>query len=124
MRSEKVSMMYRAGLPSLLIWGLLIWGMSACSPITFVQYEQPGRQEPLRQWHHTVINGMVEVSKPLNLEEKCQGKTWNRLTTKRTFLNILVSIPVPTIDFLVPYVAWTNEVECYEANANSATDQG
>lgn len=88
--------------------------LQACSSITFVQNEQPGEQEAHTQWHHLAINGMVELSKPLDVREMCGERTWNTITTEYSFTNGLVGLLVPSVPFLVPYTPWTNRVECYQ----------
>lgn len=88
---------------------------SACSTITFVQYEQPGEQKSKGKWHHLALNGMVEISQPLNIKTLCGDKTWNKVTTEYTLSNWLVGALVPSIPYVVLYTPYTNTVECFEA---------
>lgn len=87
--------------------------LGACSTIEFVQYEQQGIQPSEEFWHHGTLNGMVEISRPLNLHEVCEGKAWNSVTTELTVYNVLVTSIVPRIPPLVFYTGWTNRVECF-----------
>jgi len=88
---------------------------SACSTVTFVQYDQPGEQKSKAKWHHMALNGMVEISKPLDLRTLCGNKTWNKITTEYTLSNWLVGALVPSIPYVVLYTPYTNTVECFEA---------
>lgn len=93
---------------------IFIMFVTGCSRITFVQYEQPGDQPVIKKWHHTTLNGLVEISKPLDLEHICDGKAWNQVTTEYSFVNGLVAAFVPNIGALSFYNPWTNVVECYQ----------
>ena len=92
----------------------LILFTSACSTINFVQYDQASQQAPENYWHHTLINGTVELSKPLYLKKICHGKAWTKLTTERSVWNILIGLPIPSYYLVVPYIAWTNRVYCFQ----------
>lgn len=86
----------------------------ACSTVNFVQIEQEGKQVERSKWHHIVLNGMVEVSPPLDVRKVCGDKAWNRITTEFTFYNWLATAATPSIPYLSPYTPWTNTIECYE----------
>lgn len=96
---------------TIYLMGLLL--ISGCNSITFVQYEQEGDQRTQQSWHHTTLNGLVELSRPLNLQEVCDGKAWNTVKTEATFFNAVVATLVPNIGVSL-YTPWTNEVECFE----------
>ena len=103
---------FRAGLvlPAMLV-------AAGCSTVTFVQYEQPGEHATTDRWHHATINGMVEISRPLDVRTVCDKRTWTTITTEHTFYNGLVTVLIPSIGFVKVYSAWTNKVQCYEPPA-------
>ena len=59
----------------LLLSGLLATLFSACSRIHFVQYEQEGNTQEESRWHHTTVNGLIELSAPLNLSRGMSRKS-------------------------------------------------
>ncbi len=93
---------------------LLSFFLSGCSTVTFVQYEQPGEHATINRWHHATINGMVEISRPLDVRTVCGKRAWTKITTEHTFYNWLPVLIIPQIDFINLYSAWTNKVQCYE----------
>lgn len=85
----------------------------SCNSITFVQYEQDGEHETVNKWHHATLNGMVEISRPLDVRSVCGDKAWTKITTEYTFYNLLASALVPKLGVAALYSAWTNKVECF-----------
>lgn len=98
---------------NLFILFFLALMLSACNSITFVQNEQEGEQLKQKRWHHGTINGLVELSAPLDIRQFCGDKTWNTIKTELTFLNSLVNSVIPKFGALSFYSAWTNEIECF-----------
>ncbi len=98
---------------SALILGAVV-ALSGCSRIHFVQYDQEDNKQEETRWHHTTLNGLVELSPPLNLSEVCRGKAWNHVTTETSFSNWAVSLFNPTIPYLVLYSPRTNRIQCYQ----------
>lgn len=88
--------------------------LSACSRINFVQYEQKGNTQEESRWHHTTVNGLIELSAPLNLSEVCRGKAWNYVSTETSFSNWAVSLLNPAVPYVVLYSPRTNRVQCYQ----------
>ena len=101
----------------LLLPGLLGLTLVGCSTINFVQYEQPGEHKTVHRWHHTTLNGMVEVSKPLDIRTICQNRAWTKITTEHTVYNWLAEIAIPKPGGVLLYSAWTNKVQCHEPPA-------
>jgi hypothetical protein len=97
-----------------MLLSFMIFGLG-CSTITFVQVEQAESKNTETRWHHATLNGMVELSKPLDIQSICGDKAWTEITTEHTFYNWLAEVLVPGIEFLLFYSAWTNEVACHEA---------
>lgn len=87
---------------------------TACSSISFVQYEQPGEQKTTTRWHHMAVNGMVEISSPLDVRTICGDRAWNKITSEYTFYNWAASAPLLQFTAFVPYMPFTNRVECFE----------
>ncbi len=95
-------------------WAFLL--LSGCSTIQFVQHEQAMEVSTINRWHHSTLNGMVEVSKPLNVQTICGNKAWTTITTEFTFYNALPVILVPSTSLVSFYSAWTNKVQCYQTS--------
>jgi hypothetical protein len=106
-----------------LVLLLLMVVISGCDTIRFVQYDQPGKQESINRWHHTVLNGLVEVSKPLDVSQICKNKAWTNITTERTAMNILVGGVSPSVPYLTLSVPWSNKVECFEVQQDQSLPQ-
>lgn len=94
--------------------GLTFCLLSGCSTIEFVQHQQAVDSEPVNRWHHATLNGMVEISKPLNIQSICEDRAWTTVTTEFTLYNALPVILVPSTSLVSFYSAWTNKVRCYE----------
>ena len=92
---------------------LLCCSIGGCNSLTFVQNEESRPQPQSRHWHHATLNGMVEISPPLNLEQVCSGTSWNKITTEHSFYNALSELILPRFTGLSLYSSWTTEVECY-----------
>lgn len=93
--------------------------LAGCSSVTFVQYEQPGEHETISRWHHATLNGMVELSRPLDLSSVCDDKAWTNVTTEFTTYNFLVTAIIPGVPYLNFYSGWTNKVQCFEPPTSS-----
>lgn len=107
------------------IYGLFICltMASGCSTIHFTQdlddKYQNERVLP-SHWHDSTLDGMVEVSPPVNLYKECQGKPWKRVTSELTFTNGVVTALVsgavtsvaPVMEYINLYTPWTVETTC------------
>jgi len=97
--------------------------LSACSTIHFTHDLSSNRQpaEPLRtQWHDTTIDGMIEISPPVNLYRQCQGKPWSKVTVEFSFSNgvttglisgVLTSV-APAFNLVTLYSPWSVQTNC------------
>jgi len=97
--------------------------LSACSTIHFTHDLSSNRQpaEPLRiKWHDTTIDGMIEISPPVNLYRECHGKPWSKVTVEYTFANglttalisgTLVSV-APVFNLVSVYSPWSVQTYC------------
>ena len=92
--------------------------LAACNTVTFVQYEQPGEHKTTNRWHHATLNGMVELSSPLDVSNICRDKAWTNITTEFTFYNFVISTLVPPVPYVSIYSSWTNAVQCFESPAD------
>ena len=107
---------------ALLVVALLASALSGCATMKFTQDvpDRPPKREKVQHWHHTIINGMVEVSEPANLYRDCRGKPWKSATVEFRFKNGLVSgVANAAIDsvifssaFLAFYAPWNVEIYC------------
>lgn len=96
--------------------------LSGCASMTFTQDvpDRPQKQENVQHWHHTIINGMVEVSEPANLYRDCRGKPWKSAEVEFRFKNGFVGgVANAVIDsvlfsstFLAFYSPWNVEIQC------------
>lgn len=88
--------------------------LSGCSTIQFVQHQQKGEHKTTNRWHHSTLNGTVELSKPLDIKTICGDKAWTTITTEFTPYNALVVALTSSHTLISPYSAWTNKVQCYK----------
>ncbi|UXD86316.1 hypothetical protein [Thalassolituus hydrocarboniclasticus] len=97
--------------------------LSACSTIHFSHELSSSRQPapPLPvKWHDTTIDGMIEISPPVNLYRECKGKPWSKVTVEYSFSNGLVTALVggtlasvaPVFDWVSLYSPWSVETRC------------
>jgi hypothetical protein len=98
----------------IFISGLVLCVLTGCSTIQFVQHEQPDNHSTVNRWHHLTLNGLVEVSKPLDIKSICGKKAWTTISTEFTFYNAVPAVLMPTISLVSFYSSWTNKVKCYE----------
>lgn len=72
------------------------------------------------QWHDTTLNGMVEISYPVNLYENCQGLPWKKVTVEfgvKAGLTVIavdtvINTVVPGLSFVNLYAPWDVETQC------------
>ena len=98
--------------------------MAGCSTMHFTHGPQPVIEDrdgaDTRQWHGTTLEGMVEMSTPVNLYQNCKGKQWQQTTVEMSPRGALTSIVVSVVTAaLVPileginlYTPWTVETYC------------
>lgn len=96
---------------------------SGCSTMHFTQSTMEPKSGITRthsQWHDTTINGMVEISYPVNLYENCQGQTWEKVTVEFGFkagltafaVDMIMNTIIPGSSFIHMYVPWDVESQC------------
>ena len=99
---------------------------SGCATMHFTQGEPVDREAAEAQnrlvnhWHHSMLNGTVEISKPANLYKTCRGKQWDRVTiefqAKNGVAGVVANAALDTLliplDLLAYYSPWTVEIEC------------
>lgn len=99
--------------------------LSGCSTIHFTHELPQGRQaaQPMPdKWHDTTIDGMIEISPPLNLYKECRGRPWQQVTVEYSFTNGLVATlitgsvasVIPVLDWVNLYMPWTVQTVCSE----------
>lgn len=74
-------------LVSLLTTGLL----SGCSTINFEKKQKNDVEAAdavtYSNWHHNIVFSLIEVSSPVNLNNKCGKKSWSSVKTELSFIN-------------------------------------
>ncbi|WP_430460335.1 hypothetical protein ACQUQU_14070 [Thalassolituus sp. LLYu03] len=97
--------------------------LGGCSTIHFT-HDLPANREVANtlpsRWHDTAMDGMIEISPPLNLYQECLGKPWQKVTVEYTFNNGLVTSiagvaaesVIPLFYWINPYMPWTVETTC------------
>lgn len=81
-------------------------GLSACSTIHFKNGAQAANKAAYEEWHHNAAFSLVEISQPIDLAAKCNGKNWTEVTTQKTFLNGLagsIDTIIVGVDLWEPY---------------------
>lgn len=63
-------------------------------------------------WHHQGLNGLIEFSKPLDLDYSCGDQQWDSVTIERTVFNNLATFSYP---YATLYAPWTIVYECRES---------
>lgn len=106
---------------AVLLAGCLL--LSACGTIRFThdvsETAQPVPPQNGR-WHHTTIDGMIEITPPLNLYKECKGKAWQEVKVEYNMSNGTAALLVAgTITALIPalevvslWTPWTVETTC------------
>lgn len=64
------------------------------------------------QWHHTALNGMVEISRPANLQQMCAGNPWHSITIESTWINQVVPLAIRNPPMVSLYNPWTITAYC------------
>ena len=91
---------------------LLSYQLAACSTMKFVNGPEMEETVEREQWHHIGINGIVEYSKPMNIEYNCAKQQWDTVTVELSFWNAIASVsPWPYVSLYTP---WTIIYECRE----------
>ena len=94
-----------------LVSTLSIFLLSGCSTIHFVNGPELDDTVIREEWHHTALNGLIEISPPVNISYNCDNKQWDTITIERSFLNGLASLPA---QYLSIYAPWSVYYECRE----------
>lgn len=84
---------------------------AGCTQMYFDRAEpvQPNTANSQSEWHSNMVFALVEVSAPVDLNQKCQSSEWESVKTETSFTNALVGV--------IPYMSWiwspkTVTVEC------------
>ncbi len=96
----------------LLILALLT--LSACSTFHFENGPVLEDEETVirEKWHHLAINGLIEISPPLDIKYNCDTRQWDRVTVERSFLNGLATA---SSQYFSIYSPWTIVYACRES---------
>lgn len=85
---------------------------SSCSTMEFVNGPKMENTIIRESWHHQGLNGLIEFSKPLDLDYHCADQQWDSVTIEKTVFNTLAELSYPYISLYAP---WTIVYECREA---------
>lgn len=86
--------------------------VSGCSSMKFVNGPEMPSTVEREQWHHLGLNGIVEYSRPMDLQYNCDQQQWNTATVEYSFFNALASVSIPAPISL--YNPWTIIYQCRE----------
>ncbi len=70
---------------------LLMSLFSGCSTIYFENGSRVSQNLEYTEWHHDGIFELVEFSDPVNMNERCDGKSWTAIRVEETFIQGLIS---------------------------------
>lgn len=90
---------------------VLIFSLSACSSMEFVNGPKMEQTVIREQWHHLAIGGLIELSEPMDINYKCDNKQWDSITIERSIFNAATGVSYP---YLSLYAPWTIIYECRE----------
>ncbi len=85
--------------------------LSSWSTVHFVNGPELEDTVVREQWHHTAINGLIEISRPINISYACDDKQWDTITVEKSFLNSLASL---SSQYFSLYSPWAVYYECRE----------
>lgn len=102
---------------------------SACSTMHFTQNNAEHREASnsvSSRWHSTTLNGMVEISHPINLYQDCDGQPWHKVTVElgakegmtSTLVDSLVNSIIPWLSYVNLYTPWSVVVQCTKPAIN------
>lgn len=102
-------MSHSKSLPIVLISTFL----SACSTIHFVNGPVLADETIVEreQWHNLGLNGLIEFSRPLDLNYNCHQQQWDSITIEKNLFNNLASIPLAKLPISV-YSPWSIRYSC------------
>jgi len=85
--------------------------LSGCTTMEFVNGPKMEDTRVRETWHHQGLNGLVEFSKPLDLEYNCATEQWDSVTIEKTLFNSIAGLSYP---YVTLYAPWTIVYECRE----------
>lgn len=96
---------------------------TACSTMHFTQNNSQNRiqsDQVISKWHNTTLNGMVEISHPVNLYKECNNQPWQRVTVElgakegaaSIITDSLVDAVIPGMSLVNLYTPWHVQIQC------------
>ncbi len=92
-----------------LLLVLVICSLTSCSTMNFVNGPKMDETVAREQWHHLGINGLIEISKPMDIQYNCGKQQWDSITVERSLLNGLASVSSVQLSIYTP---WSIIYEC------------
>lgn len=71
---------------------MMACAVSGCSTIYFERGARSSRQLTFGEWHHDAVFGLVEVSDPVDMNQRCETKDWSAIKVEKTFVQGLVGM--------------------------------
>lgn len=90
--------------------------VTACSTIHFVNGPILDDETIVEreQWHHLGLNGLIEFSKPFDLNYNCHKQQWDSITVEKTLFNSLASLSFAEFPISI-YAPWSIRYSCRDA---------
>ena len=101
MRNQKMLVL---AVVSALAFAIAVGG---CHTMHFDHSGEGVSQAEQSEWHHAGIYELVELSMPVDLKSRCEGRSAKSHTVERSFLNALVAALTEGI-----YSGWTVKIDC------------
>ena len=83
--------------------------VSACTTMEFVNGPKMDDTVVRETWHHQGLNGLLEFSKPLDVNYHCANQQWDTITIEKTVFNAVSELSYP---YVTLYAPWTIVYEC------------
>jgi hypothetical protein len=76
----------------IILTSFIVLALSGCSTIHFDNGASSAETFRTEDWHHIGAISLVEFSSPVNTTEKCEGKAWTTVRTRKGPLQVLVGL--------------------------------
>lgn len=86
--------------------------LNSCSTVHFVNGPEMDDTVIREKWHHTAINGLIEISPPLDIAYSCDDKQWDTITIEKSFLNSLATFSSSHFSLYSP---WSIYYQCRDS---------
>ena len=70
---------------------------TGCSTMHFKNGNTPASANTQSEWHHNIASAFYELSSPVDMQSRCKEKSWSKVTTVLSPINVLAGVAVDTI---------------------------